>query len=227
MSYRNLGSEDTKCLIRDSRQISIVDKAKRVSSISFDKIVSPRNPFGLYADLFNRPYNYPQIALKEFRFSNSLRLFGVKGIKGGAKRVIFFCNKDAVQKSVSSISRYKIFFSKAYMTTSTVPPELILGEPDDVCTETFLKIGDFSSMEEMNACEKYIKSKFFRALLFFNRSSLNISQGTFSLIPIQDFTSESDIDWSKSVSEIDRQLYAKYELTDEEIAFIESMIKPM
>ncbi len=109
------------------------------------------------------------------------------------------------------------------MTTSTVPSELIWGSPDDVCTETFLMIGDFSNMEEMNACVKYIKSKFFRALLFFNRSSLNISQG----IPMQGFISESDINWSKSVEVIDAQLYAKYELSDEEIAFIESMIKPM
>lgn len=112
------------------------------------------------------------------------------------------------------------------MTTSTVPPEFICGQPGDVCTETFLKIGDFTSSIEMECCAKYIKTKFFRALLFFNRSSLNISQSTFSLIPLQNFVDDSDIDWSKSVSEIDTQLYAKYNLT-EEIAFIESMIKPM
>jgi len=50
---------------------------------------------------------------------------------------------------------------------------------------------------------------------------------TYQFVPLQDFTTNSDIDWSKSIPEIDRQLYAKYELTEEEIAFIESMIKPM
>jgi hypothetical protein len=50
---------------------------------------------------------------------------------------------------------------------------------------------------------------------------------TWANVPLQDFSSNSDIDWSKEVSEIDRQLYTKYGLTDEEIAFIESMIKPM
>ena len=56
---------------------------------------------------------------------------------------------------------------------------------------------------------------------------MQVSQKVFRFIPIQDFTSSSDIDWSKPIADIDRQLYAKYGLTDEEIAFIESMIKPM
>ena len=56
---------------------------------------------------------------------------------------------------------------------------------------------------------------------------MNISNTTFALIPLQDFTDKSDIDWSKSVAEIDKQLYAKYNLDKSEIAFIESMIKPM
>ena len=49
----------------------------------------------------------------------------------------------------------------------------------------------------------------------------------YRFVPMQDFTANSDIDWSKGIEEIDAQLYAKYNLSDEEIAFIESMIKPM
>ena len=73
----------------------------------------------------------------------------------------------------------------------------------------------------------YIKSKFFRALLFYNRHSLNISRESFELIPLQDFTSNSDINWDLSTEEIDCQLYKKYGLDETEITFIESMIKPM
>lgn len=58
-------------------------------------------------------------------------------------------------------------------------------------------------------------------------SSINLSSEKFQFIPLQDFTKESDIDWDKSVPEIDAQLYAKYSLSDDEIAVIESMIKPM
>lgn len=112
------------------------------------------------------------------------------------------------------------------MTTSTVPPARIMGAPGDVATETFLKIGDFDTAAERDNCEKYICTKFFRALLFFNRSSLNISKSTFALIPLQDFTENSAINWNVVVEDIDRQLYGIYGLTDEEIEFIENTVKP-
>ena len=113
------------------------------------------------------------------------------------------------------------------MTTSTVPPEIIVGTPKTICTETFLMIGCFETESEAINCLSYIKSKFFRALLFYNRHSLNISRESFELIPLQNFTDKSDIDWEQSVTEIDNQLYKKYGLDENEIAFIESMIRPM
>ena len=73
----------------------------------------------------------------------------------------------------------------------------------------------------------YLKSKFLRFLLLQSLVSMNISRNNFRFVPMQNFSDESDIDWSKSVSEIDLQLYGKYHLTDEEISFIESMIKSM
>ena len=66
-----------------------------------------------------------------------------------------------------------------------------------------------------------------RLLLFFGRGTMQVSQEVFRFVPLQNFTSESDIDWSKSVAEIDQQLYAKYGLDESEISFIESKIKPM
>ena len=66
-----------------------------------------------------------------------------------------------------------------------------------------------------------------RFLLLQSLSSIHIAKSSFRFVPIQDFTGNSDIEWNKTVSEIDQQLYAKYHLTDEEIAFIEKMIKPM
>jgi len=80
-----------------------------------------------------------------------------------------------------------------------------------------LKIGDFDTKEEMNNCLTYIKTKFFRALLYYNRYSLSITRDTFSLIPMQDFSKS----WT------DEELYKKYKLNDDEIAYIEDNIKPM
>ena len=75
--------------------------------------------------------------------------------------------------------------------------------------------------------ELYVKTKFFRFLLLQALSSINISKDKFCFVPLQDFSSRSDIDWKGTPDDIDRQLYAKYGLDDAEIEFIESMIRPM
>lgn len=223
---RTLKSNYSDTIIRDARQTTIIEKVGSLTNSKFNCIVSTRNPYGLYADLFNSAGKYNNVFWTNETNPLSIKVYGVKGKKGGAKRVVGYINKDCIEKS-KGLQDYKLFFGKAYMTTSTTPPEIILAKPNEVCTETFLQIGPFKSESEANNCLKYIYTKFFRALLFFNRSSLNISTETFNLIPIQDFTDKSDIDWSKSISEIDQQLYKKYNLTEEEINFIESKIKPM
>ena len=102
-----------------------------------------------------------------------------------------------------------------------------IAEPYHAQNTTFLSIGNFSTYIEAEACLKYIKTKFARSLLGVLKVTQDNSKGVWAYIPLQDFTAESDIDWSRSVAEIDRQLYDKYELTEEERKFIESMIKPM
>jgi len=103
----------------------------------------------------------------------------------------------------------------------------LIGEPLIGVTQSFITFGAFDSKGEAMACLKYVKSKFARTLLGILKVTQDNSKETWNHVPMQDFTEESDIDWSKSVEEIDAQLYKKYSLTDKEIAFIESMIKPM
>mgnify|MGYP003310157287 CR=1 FL=1 len=74
---------------------------------------------------------------------------------------------------------------------------------------------------------KYLNTKFVRFLLLQALTSIMITNVMFQFVPLQDFTPQSDIDWTKSIADIDKQLYAKYSLTEDEISFIESMIKPM
>lgn len=214
-SFRYLKTDFTDTVVRDYRQISII--AKVANNKKFSKIVSTRNPYGFSADLFNEPQHYPSAMLSETPRFKSYKIYGVKGIKGGAKRTVGYVNFDEENDKYNNLAKYKLFFSKAYMTTSTIPPEIIVAKPNEMCTETFLQIGGFDSLNEANNCLSYIKTKFFRALLFYNRHSLNISKESFSLIPMQDFSKL----WT------DAELYAKYNLTQEEIDFIESMIKPM
>lgn len=95
------------------------------------------------------------------------------------------------------------------------------------CSETYLVIYPFDSEEEMKSVASYLRTKFLRFLVLLKKNTQYATSKVYSLVPIQDFTSKSDIDWSQSASDIDCQLYAKYGLTENEIAFIESMIKPM
>ena len=103
----------------------------------------------------------------------------------------------------------------------------LIGSPLIGFTETYISIGATSNEEEAVAILKYVKSKFARTMLGILKVTQNNPKETWAYVPLQDFTDKSDIDWSKSIAEIDQQLYKKYNLDDSEISFIESMIKPM
>lgn len=94
-------------------------------------------------------------------------------------------------------------------------------------TQSFIGIGKFDSKDECIACFKYVKTKFCRVMLGTLKVTQDNNKGTWKNVPLQDFTSNSDIDWSKSIPEIDQQLYKKYELDEEEINFIETHVKEM
>ena len=103
----------------------------------------------------------------------------------------------------------------------------IVIEPFTGFTQSFISFGIFDSHFKAESCNKYIQSKFARALLGVLKVTQHNSKDVWKFVPLQDFTTNSDIDWSKSIQDIDRQLYKKYNLSEEEIGFIESMIKPM
>lgn len=100
-------------------------------------------------------------------------------------------------------------------------------KPNQGATDTFISIGKFQNLFEAEALSKYIKTKFFRAVLGVKKVTQDNPKGVWNMIPLQDFTESSDIDWTKSVREIDAQLYEKYGLDEQEIDFIESHVKEM
>ncbi|MDR1791296.1 MAG: Eco57I restriction-modification methylase domain-containing protein [Propionibacteriaceae bacterium] len=103
----------------------------------------------------------------------------------------------------------------------------VIAEPNVAVTQTFITIGCFKDESDAAACLKYVKSKFARTLLGVLKITQHNPAKVWKYVPLQDFTSESDIDWTKSIPEIDQQLYAKYKLDDSEIAFIEEHVAPM
>ena len=105
--------------------------------------------------------------------------------------------------------------------------EPLIGEPLIGHTDTFLSIGAFDSEAEAQNALKYVKGKFARTMLGILKITQHNSRSTWTKVPLQDFTENSDIDWSQPVADIDRQLYQKYGLNEEETAFIESRVKAM
>ncbi len=90
-----------------------------------------------------------------------------------------------------------------------------------------MSIGEFSNINEAEAAFTYIKTKFTRALLGILKTTQDITPEKWKCVPLQDFSGSSDIDWNTSIANIDRQLYSKYRLSEEEINFIESKVKEM
>lgn len=225
-SCRTLSDGNADIVIRDGRRLSIIEKVSYDKN-RFKEIVSLTQPYGIRKDLFNSPERYPDAHLSDSPFNGSVKIYGVKGIKGGAKRTEGYITFNTITKNASTVDKYKLFFTTSYSTNATNPPQSIIGNRNEICTETFLLIGPFSTQEEQLNCKKFFDTNFFKILIFFGRGTMQVSRDVFRFIPMQDFTANSDIDWSKSVAEIDQQLYAKYKLSDKEISFIESMIKPM
>lgn len=127
------------------------------------------------------------------------------------------------------IDTYNLFIPEAnnsgkYGETLTEPT---ISYPGDGAADTFLSAGQFLSKSEPERLIKYIKTKFFRALLGIRKVTQHCPPSVWKMVPLQDFTDSSDIDWTKSIPEIDKQLYAKYGLDEKEIAFIESHVKEM
>lgn len=103
----------------------------------------------------------------------------------------------------------------------------LIGQPLIGHTDTFLSVGAFDEEEEAESLLKYLKTKFARVMLGVKKATQHNPKSTWQFVPLQDFTSNSDIDWSKSITEIDQQLYKKYNLSPEEIDFIETHVKEM
>lgn len=215
---RYLSEDSTDVVIRDAGALSILAKVKS-SNGNFSALVSPRNLFKI--DVSCLKSDYAPSYYKVFGRFDGIR--GLKFLKS-------YETKD--ERAQKFLGKWKVFVSKADGAAgqlgNPVPARIIgktvLGDPMTICTETFLAIGPFINENEANNVSKYTETKFFRFLVG-TRKLKNMTQDTYSFVPLQDFTETSDIDWNKAISVIDQQLYTKYHLTNEEITFIEKMIK--
>lgn len=144
------------------------------------------------------------------------------------ERVFRWIRKDYVNEP-RNLCRWKVFVpaangSGALGEVLTTP---LIGEPLIGSTETFISVGCFETQAEAEACLKYVKTKFARAMLGILKITAHVTPEKWTYVPLQDFTAGSDIDWGRTIAEIDQRLYQKYGLSEEEVAFIESKVKEM
>ena len=189
--------------IRHQLGIEIYRKVKAQGEKSFETLVSARKPFGLDTTVTGEESPSP----------NSITLYR----NGGTASI----KRDEVPKRREWISLWKLYISKAYGAGEVFPHQILgvplLGKPNSCCSETYIVIGPFKDKRTTLNVRSYVATRFFRFMVFLKKITQDATSRVYQLVPMQDFSKA----WT------DEELYAKYGLTAEEIAFIESMVKPM
>jgi hypothetical protein len=219
---RSLDGGQSDIFIRHNAALKILEKVKGFSDFeSFEGHVSSAKAFGFRTYFINDE----RFRESDEGLENPIKCYGRGGLVG-------FVKKEEILTNKKWIGVWKVYVPES----NNIGTELnddnqnsFVGSPDTICTETFLVIGAKLGLNEISAknLSLFLRSKFARFLHSIMKTSQHGTSKTYKFVPLQDFTENSDIVWSKSIPEIDQQLYRKYNLSKEEIEFIESMIKPM
>lgn len=224
---------------------SILNKVRRTPHESFSELIYAPESYKLTEKLHELHPEAESLLSKGHKYDVTTNIFEklselfrengsfeegdiqIYGRKNG-KRACMWISKDFIT-GPDNFESFKVFVPKSNGSGALgeVLSTPLIGEPLIGHTQTFLSIGNFNTVEESRACLKYIKTKFARVLLGVLKITQDNKKDTWKYVPLQDFTASSDIDWSASVEAIDRQLYRKYDLSSEEIDFIETHVKEM
>ena len=185
--------------------------------------MSADTPFGIPSnprDSSKTPFKVYETSTKD----HNVLLYHIEN----QKRKVEYVAKSDIKKNVKDVEKYKVFITIAGGSGND---DKVLGVPEyapahSVCSQSYIYAAFDSEIEARNY-RKYVVSRFFRILVSAIKITQSAPSRVYRFVPLQDFTAKSDIDWSKSVADIDMQLYKKYGLSAEEIAFVEGMIKEM
>ena len=228
---RYLKEDGLDVFVRQSELIDIKNKVwKDENQASFMSIVSVRKPYGLLTDFFKDQNKYKLPPVSDTPIENGYEIFGLMG----NKRTYKYVPKNYPFPVSDNLCKWKIFISYAYgcgaigeAPSTPVLGTPVLGTPVQACTETFLELGPWDNKEEAENALKYLKTKMFRCLVGIIKQTQHATQRVYKYVPLQNFTNKSDIDWTQSITDIDKQLYEKYKLNEADIEFIETNITSM
>ena len=189
--------------IRYNESISILRKVQAFNEPTMSNHVSSQKPFGFRTFVKGRETALP----------GDVKLY--------ANKSVGYVHRIEITQNISWVDKYKVYITMAYGAGEDFPHQIInkpfLGEPNSCCTETYVVIGPYENEEITKNVISYINTKFFRFMVLLKKNTQHASSKVYSFVPIQDFSKS----WT------DEELYAKYDLDEKEIAFIESMIRPM
>ena len=221
---RPLFEDGLEVILPMNRMISILQKVRASDFVSMEEIVTGRNPFGIPAN--DADLNKEMVEAQDESHEISILC---------AYEKIQFVSRELITRNSSLCDHWKVFTSKMNGGAGTLldgKQVAILGRtfvmgPGSICSNTLLAVGDFDNQTEAENLNKYMNTKFFRFMLGIKKIAQVLTSNIYSFVPQQNFKNNSDITWANGLSDIDKQLYAKYGLEEDEITFIESMIKPM
>ena len=146
----------------------------------------------------------------------------------------WYINKIYIDSEQHNLKGWKVIIAATNGAAGNLGNEnpRIIGEPKIIeknsgFTQTFISIGDFETKGEIESLNQYIKTKFARFMIGTLKATQRLNKEVFSNLPLQNFTENSDIDWSKPIDNIDEQLFDKYNLSEEERVHIKKSIKDM
>lgn len=226
--------------------ISILEKTKKANAIPLSSIVYAPESYKFSENLH---VQYPEAKSKmskghaydittnifdtlpfvfEFKQPNNLNDFYKIYGRHKNNRVEYWIKRDLVEEH-ENLDYFKLLLSKSIGTGKfgETLSDPIIAKPYEGHTQTFLSFGRFNTEIEAMNLNLYLKTKFLRALLSTLKITQDNKRNVWANIPLQNFTSTSDIDWTQSIANLDQQLYKKYDLSQEEIDFIETNVKEM
>ena len=199
--------------VRDKRAVDVLHKVVAAGERPFEELVSGDTPFGLATNFSGYERDIVPDSRQVLLYAN----VGTKRVRGAIAR-------KTVKKNVHLIDVWKLFLPKtgsgrererSGIDLVLSPP--IIGGPGSVCTQTYLVAGPLSSEAEAASVESYLRTRLARFLVSLRKPSQDVFRGMYHWVPVQP--------WNRTWSDAD--LYKKYGITQDEQAFIESMIRPM
>ena len=213
-SERYLKDGDENIFIRDSKLIQIKNKVAKFGEQSFETIVSSMKPYGIRGDFFKNPAKYGLPPVKVEKSEGDITIVGLDEKLHRTRRYV---NNDYPLPNRDMLEDIKLFVPRNYGSgrMGEMPSNMEYAMPFEACTETFVQIGPFKSLEEAKNCEAYMRTKLFTVLVGMRKQDQGAGKSVYRYAPVQDF----------SVLWTDEMLCEKYGISVEEQNYIEQIIK--